>query len=171
MLVGHSSGGSVISRVAEQRPDKIETLVYLAAFLLRDGEAVLSVAENDTESLVLPAMVMSEDQTYATLREDAIRETLCADCSDEDVERAKSMFVSQAVAPFATPLAVTEENFGRVPRVYIETLEDRAVSPSVQKEMYERMPCLKVVSMNTSHSPFFSAPEELAEHLDSLARA
>ncbi len=170
VLVGHSSGGLVISQAAEQRPDKVKMLVYLTAFLLRDGEVVLSVAGNDTESLVLPAMVMSEDQTYATLREDAIGEALCADCSDEDVERAKSMFVPQAVAPFATPLAITEENFGRVPRVYIETLQDRAISPSLQKEMYERLPCQKVISMNTSHSPFFSAPEELAGHLEVLAR-
>ena len=55
--------------------------------------------------------------------------------------------------------------------MYIETLQDRAVSPSFQKEMYERLPCRKVVSMNISHSPFFSAPEELAGHLDGLARA
>lgn len=168
VLVGHSSGGAVISQAAEQRPEKVELLVYLAAFLLRDGEAVFSATENDTESLILPAIVMSEDQRSATLREDAVKEALCADCSDEDVERAKSMFGSQAVAPFATPLAVTEDNFGRVPRVFIEILRDRAVSPSFQKEMYDRLPCRKVVSMNTSHSPFFSAPEELAGHLDSL---
>ena len=31
-------------------------------------------------------------------------------------------------------------------------------------------PCEKVVSMETSHSPFLSAPEELVGHLDSLAR-
>ena len=31
------------------------------------------------------------------------------------------------MAPFATPLAVTGENFGRVPRVYTEILQDRAV--------------------------------------------
>ncbi len=171
VLVGHSSGGSVISQAAEQRPDKVKMLVYLAAFLLRDGEAVLSVAGNDTESLILPAMVMSEDQTYASLREDVIREALLADCSDEDVKRAKSRFVPQAVAPFGTPLAVTEDNFGRVPRVYIETLQDRAISPSLQKEMYERLSCQKVISMDTSHSPFFSAPEELAGHLAVLARA
>jgi hypothetical protein len=116
-------------------------------------------------------MVMSEDQTYATLQEDAIKEVLCADCSDEDVERAKSMFVPQAVIPFATSLAISEENYGRVPRVYIETLKGRAISPSSQKEMYDRPPCQKVVSMNTSHSPFFSAPEELAGHSDALAKA
>jgi pimeloyl-ACP methyl ester carboxylesterase len=155
----------------ERGLDLVKMLVYLAAFLLRDGEVLLSVAGNDTESLVLPNLVMSEDQMSATIREDVIREALLADCSDEDVERAKSRFVPQAVAPFATPLAVTEENFGRVPRVYIETLQDRAVSPWFQKEMYERLPCQNVVSMETSHSPFFSAPEELAGHLEFLARA
>jgi hypothetical protein len=37
--------------------------------------------------------------------------------------------------------------------------------------MYERLPCQNVVSMETSHSPFFSAPEELAGHLEFLAKA
>jgi hypothetical protein len=33
------------------------------------------------------------------------------------------------------------------------------------------MPCEEVISMNTSHSPFFSAPQELVEHLLALAEA
>ncbi len=40
VLVGHSRGGIVISEVAEARPDKIARLVYLAAFLLGDGESI-----------------------------------------------------------------------------------------------------------------------------------
>jgi len=168
VLVGQSMGCMVISQAAEQRPDKIEMLVYVGAFLLRDGETLLSASENDTESLVLANLVMSEDGSSATLREDAIREGLLADCSDEDVERAKSMLEPQAVAPLATPVSLTEVNFGRVPQVYIETLKDRAISPSLQKEMYERVPCQKIISMNTGHWPFYSAPEELAGHLTSL---
>ena len=171
VLVGHSSGGQAISQAAEQRPEKVKLLVYLSAFLLRDGESVFSVGENDTESLILPNLVMSEDGSSATIREDVTREGLLHDCSDEDVERAKSRFVPQALAPIATPVTLTEDNFGRVPRAYIETLQDRAISPWFQKEMYERLPCQKVISMNTSHSPFFSAPKELAEHLEVLARA
>ena len=167
VLVGQSSGGVVISQTAEQRPDKIETLVYVGAVLLRDGESVFSAGGNDTESLVFPNLVMSEDQTCATLREDAVKEALFADCSEEDVERAKPRFGPEPVAPLATPVAVTEA-FGRVPRVYIETLQDRALNPWLQKEMYERMPCQKVISMNTSHWPFYAAPEELAGHLTSL---
>lgn len=171
VLVGQSSGGIVISQAAEQRPDKIEMLVYVGAYLLRDGESIFSAAENDTESMILANLVMSEDGSSATVREEAIGEALFADCSDEDVERAKSRFEPGAVAPIATPVSLTEENYGRIPRVYIETLRDRAISPWLQKEMYERLPCQKVISMDTGHCPFYSAPEELAGHLKSLARA
>ncbi len=168
VLVGQSSGGVAISQAAEQRPDKVEMLVYVGAFLLRDGETILSASENDTESLVLSNLVMSEDGSSATLRGDAIGEALFADCSDEDVERAKPRFGPQALAPLATPVSLTEENYGRVPRVYIETLKDRAISPWLQKEMYERVPCRQVISMETGHLPLYSAPEELAGHLSSL---
>ncbi len=168
VLVGQSSGGVAISQAAEQRPDKVEMLVYVGAFLLRDGETILSASENDTESLVLSNLVMSEDGSSATLQGDAIGEALFADCSDEDVERAKPRFGPQALAPLATPVSLTEENYGRVPRVYIETLKDRAISPWLQKEMYERVPCRQVISMETGHLPLYSAPEELAGHLSSL---
>ena len=67
-----------------------------------------------------------------------------------------------------TPLNLTEENYGRVPRVYIECTKDRAVSPFIQKKMYSEMECEKVYSMETSHSPFFSRPGELVEILCGL---
>ena len=170
VLVGHSSGGTVISQAAEQRPDKVELLVYLAAFLLRDGETLFGAAENETGSLVLPNLVMSEDGASDTIRGDAVREALLHDCPEEDVQRAKARFAPQALAPFATPLSITEENFGRVPRAYIRTLQDRAISPPFQEYMYERLPCREVLTMGTRHSPFFAAPEELAGHLESLAQ-
>jgi len=34
--------------------------------------------------------------------------------------------------------------------------------------MYTASPCRKVIAMDTSHSPFLSAPEKLVEHLTSL---
>jgi pimeloyl-ACP methyl ester carboxylesterase len=168
VLVGHSMGGIVISQAAEHRPGKIETLVYLTAFLLRDGESLLQVAQGDMEALVLPNLTFAEDQSYSSVRDEAVKEAFYGDCSEEDVARAKSLLVPQAAAPFATPVSTTEESFGRIPRVYIECLRDRAISPSVQKRMYAAVPCRKVVSMDTSHSPFFSAPDELVAHLTSL---
>lgn len=40
VLVGHSFGGTVIQKVAEQVPDRIKRLVFWDAFVLNDGESV-----------------------------------------------------------------------------------------------------------------------------------
>jgi pimeloyl-ACP methyl ester carboxylesterase len=167
ILVGHSMGGIVITQVGEYRPARIETLVYLTAFLVRNGESLRQVFQGDTETLLRPNTVWAEDQS-CTVKDEALKEVFYGDCSDEDVARARSLLVPQATAPFVAPVSTTEENFGRIPRAYIECLRDRTISPSVQRSMYTALPCREVISMDTSHSPFLSAPEELAGHLMSL---
>jgi pimeloyl-ACP methyl ester carboxylesterase len=169
ILVGHSMGGIVISEVAERHPEKVRLLVYLAAFLLPNGKTLLETAQTDDETLVLQNVEVDEDKGIVTIREDAAREVFYGDCSEEDVERAKERLQPQALAPFATPVGVGEENFGRVKRTYIECLQDRAIGPATQKLMYTELPCEKVISMETSHSPFLSVPEKLVSHLVSLA--
>jgi pimeloyl-ACP methyl ester carboxylesterase len=168
ILVGHSMGGIVITQAAEYRPEKIKKLVFLAAFLLKSGEFLLQYAEPDTDSLVLPNLIMAGDESYSTWKEDALKEALYGDCSEDDVTRAKSLLVPQASAPLETPVNTTPHNFGRLPRVYITCNRDRAISPSIQEKMYNNLPCENVINMDTSHSPFLSAPEELVGHLISL---
>ena len=168
ILVGHSRGGILISQAAEKHPEKVKTLVYLAAFLLRNGESLLQVAQEDGTSMVLPNLVMAEDQSYATVQEAALKEAFYGGCSEEDIALARLLLVPEALAPLATPISLTEGNFGRVPRVYIECRRDKAIPPALQKKMYTALPCHKVISMDTDHSPFFSAPEELVTHLLSL---
>jgi pimeloyl-ACP methyl ester carboxylesterase len=169
ILVGHSMGGIVITQVAEERPENIQTLVYLTAFLPQNGESLLQIARTNSDSLLTPNLMVNEEQGYLTFKERApLKEIFYADCPDEVVARAKSLLVRQAIAPMATPVRITAEHFGRVPRVYIECLRDRTISPSIQKMMYMATPCQTILSMETSHSPFFSAPQELALHLTSL---
>lgn len=167
-LVGHSMGGIIITQAAEYRPEKIDALVYLAAYLPRNGEAMYQMAEADKESLAAANTLVAEDQSYATIKDEAIKEVFYGDCSNKDVMQAKSLLVPQAVAPVLTPVNTTQGNFGRVRRMYVTCLRDRAISPSYQRRMYTSLPCEKVVSMDTSHSPFLSAPEELARILLSL---
>lgn len=169
ILVGHSLGGTVVTtQTAEYRPDKIRTLVYVAARLLRNGESSFSAAQGDPESLVLPNLVFAPDRSSATVREEALKEVFYGDCADEDVALAKTLVVPQAVAPLATPVYTSAENFGRLPRIYIECLRDRALPLAVQKKQYMALPCQQVITLDTSHSPFFSAPGELAAHLMAL---
>jgi pimeloyl-ACP methyl ester carboxylesterase len=167
ILVGHSLGGIVISQAAEQCPERVRTLVYLSAFLPRDGESLVQLSEGGG-GLVRPNMVLSEDRRSATIREEAIREVFYGDCSDADVARAAALLVPEATAPMATPVHTMVENFGRIPHVYIECLRDRAIPPALQRQMYTSVPCGEVISMDTSHSPFFSAPQELADQLDRI---
>jgi len=168
ILVGHSRGGIVLSQVAERRPDKIKTLVYLTAFLVPSGQSLLDIAGADTTSVVTANLDIAPDQRSFAVRQDAIRDAFYSECSDEDFALAQSLLLPEAVAPSATALQLSGDNFGRVSRVYIECLRDRAITPAVQKKMYTMLPCRKVISMDTDHSPFFSRPDELVNHLLAL---
>jgi pimeloyl-ACP methyl ester carboxylesterase len=167
VLVGHGRGGIVISQLAEQRPARIEKLVYVAGFLLPAGQAVLPDALNDPGSLLIPELAVNEAKGYVAVGGEAWQ-ALYGDCSDEDIALAASLLTPEPLAPCETPLDLSERNFGRVPRVYIETLCDDAVTLRAQRRMVGAMPCTSVISMQTGHSPFFCAPQELAHHLASL---
>lgn len=166
-LVGHSRGGIVISEVAEHRPERIQTLVYLCAFLLGNRECLSDVAASDETSLVPATVVMSEDKTFSTVRSDALRDTFYGECPDEDVALARLCVQPEATIPLVTPLQISAEKFGRVPRVYIECLRDRAIPIALQRRMQANWPCQRVLALDTDHSPFFSKPDELAALLGS----
>jgi hypothetical protein len=115
----------------------------------------MQYAELDTEALVVPNLIMAKDRSYATLKEEALKEIFYADCSDEDVEFAKSQLVPQATGLLATRVSITEKNFGRVPRVYISCLRDKALSPSIQEKLYKALPCEKVIFFTPVTHHFF----------------
>ncbi len=164
ILVGHSMGGLVISQVAEQIPDKIKLLVYLTANLLHDGESMFS-----RFGKLLPILNISEDQKYYSVTSEIAR-LFYNDCSKEDIARAKELLCPESMAFYKASLHLSKEKFSRVPRIYIECLKDQVLLPSDQKALYLAMPCLKVVSLNTGHSPFLSAPEQLTACLLSIAK-
>ncbi len=168
VLVGHSMGGIVITEAAERRPEKVRNLVYVTAFLPRDGESLVDIASKDPEALVMPNLVMSEDKASATLRPEAVRDAFYGACSAEDAARAAARLVPQALAPFQTRVHTTSGGWGRVPRAYVGCLRDRAITPPVQRRMREASPCGQVATLDTDHSPFYSASGELVDRLIGL---
>ncbi len=167
ILVGHSLGGAVISEAAERCGARIGTLVYLCAFLLANGQTLLGTAETDQDSLVLPNLIIAENGASATVKDEAIKPTFYADCSDEDVARAKARLVPQALAAFVTPLNLSAEP-PVSKRVFIECTQDRAIPIDLQRRMVAAQRGVRVITMATSHSPFYAAPQALAGHLQAL---
>jgi pimeloyl-ACP methyl ester carboxylesterase len=169
LLVGHSMGGVVITAAAEQRPHKIERLVYLAAFLPRNRESLTELEERNPNPTAPPNMVPSADQKTATLKDGSVVELFFHDCSPADQAYAKSRLCPQALEPLTRKVRISEANYGRIPRAYIACTEDKAISLGLQRDMIDASPCDKVISLPASHSPFFSMPKDLAAALAALA--
>jgi pimeloyl-ACP methyl ester carboxylesterase len=165
ILVGHSKNGIMISQVAEYRPNKIEKLVYLAAYLIPNGKTQREYSIQDTEGWLKPYVTHYPETNSHTLQPAIYKEGLYHDCEDDITELAKVLLSHEPVESGIMPLHLTDENYGTVPRVYIECTEDRAVTPFIQRKMYTEMPCEKIYSLPTSHSPFFSKPNELVNIL------
>jgi pimeloyl-ACP methyl ester carboxylesterase len=169
ILVGHSRAGIVISEAAERRPGKIAMLVYVTALLLRDGETLAATLRSDETSRIVPNVIVADDGLSMTIRPEAIRDVFYSTSPEEDVVLAKTLLGPEPRGPSATSIHVTEERFGGVPRVYVECLRDQAIPIGLQRRMHARLPCAQVCSLDTDHSPFFSAPDALADFLMSLS--
>jgi pimeloyl-ACP methyl ester carboxylesterase len=169
LLVAHSRGGIIASTLAEMRPHKLHAVVYLAAYMLRNGERVADVFRRDTESLVPPKLRISRTTLTDSLAEDAFRPALYADCSDADVELARSLLTPEPSLPALTRLRLSDRNYGSVARHYIELTQDRAVSLRLQRSMVAASPCASVHSIDASHSAYFSQPEQLSSTIHAIA--
>lgn len=68
ILVGHSKNGIMISQAAEYRPEKIEKLIYLAAYLIPNGKTQREYSMQDTEGVLKPYVNFYETTQSTTLR-------------------------------------------------------------------------------------------------------
>lgn len=170
ILLGHSMGGMAVTGAAEQRPGKIEWLVYLAAFLPRDGECLLALEERNPDPRVPPNVIPSENKDILTLKDDMIMTLFYHDCAQADAAWAKARLRQQSAKPLSMPVHITRKNFGSVRRAYIECTDDRAIGIGFQRDMIRASPCSQVISLACGHSPFFSMPGQLARALSGLAQ-
>lgn len=79
VLVGHSMAGLLISSIASEILEKIESFVYVAAFIPKNGESVFKLNEIDTKSKFVANIIMSADKAGTTIKADKIKEVFCND--------------------------------------------------------------------------------------------
>jgi len=177
ILVGHSMGGVVIAQVAEVLgKEKIVSLIFLDAFMPDNGESVFSLAEkaerknansNITKSgpSLLESLIPSEDQKTTKLKAENVVALFYHDCSSEDVAFAQANLGWQPMACLGTPVHVTAARYGVIPKFFILCTKAGDLDKS---SLVNNVICQKVFTLESSHSPFFSMPEQLAKIINGI---
>lgn len=170
VLVGHSLGGISIAATTELVPERIALLVYLCAIMPRDGDSVASISASPAARRETgpPAYYKTADGLAFAAVPERAPVVFYTGCSAEDVADAVPRLRPQAYAVQRAPVRLTAKRYGTVPRVFVECLDDNALSLPFQRDMVAKAPC-PVVSLPSGHSPFFSHPALLAETLVKLA--
>jgi pimeloyl-ACP methyl ester carboxylesterase len=179
VLLGHSLGGVTVTRVAERAPDKVVAAVYLAALMLPAGktpaEYLLSAewagdpAAKELFEVLAPT---ADGQGFGMKLDEAdlIKAAFYADCSDADIAMAhRNLVAVNAAIPLTAETEATAARFGSVRRIYIECLKDKAIPISQQRRLQHDVPGAECYTLDASHSPFFSVPDQLAEILMRVA--
>ena len=162
VLVGHSFGGLVISQVAEEVPTQIKELIYLAAALPHDGDNLLSLAKQDPASHIGKSLTIDQEHGAAIITKDAVADIFAADAPRHVQEYLATNIKPEPLAPLATPVHLTEKNYGGIKKVYIHTVNDNAISYAAQQYMVKTGKVAKVYTLPASHTPFISMPDKLA---------
>jgi pimeloyl-ACP methyl ester carboxylesterase len=169
ILVGHSMAGMVISAVAEQIPDKIKCLIYVAAYLPQSGESLRSLSSKDTASLVGRNFEYAKDYSTARMKSDAVASIICDDCSVSIKKTLPGYLKAEPLGPFNDKVSLSPERFGRVEKYYIFTTQDRSISYPFQQSMVNANGTVKKeFTMQTSHLPFVVKLNEFTSILLSI---
>jgi pimeloyl-ACP methyl ester carboxylesterase len=163
VLIGHSYGGMVATGVADRVPERIRKLVYLDAFVPKDGQALLDLAPAATRER-MQAGVNAGDGWRVPPNPPP------PDTSAEDVKWIQALRMAHPFKCFNTPVKLRNGDT-KLPRTYIyakrHTPEDtfRQFAERAKSERWSYH------EIDASHSPHVTAPEVLASLLGSIAAA
>ncbi|MBV1867178.1 MAG: alpha/beta fold hydrolase [Marinosulfonomonas sp.] len=168
ILVGHSLAGMSISQAAQRAPDRIDRLVYLAAWAPKDGQSAADMRKGSRRQPLLAAMKRSQDGMATTIEPEKLNDLFYHDCPPPTLEYAKVNLCPEQIAPSNEPVNLGR-NYDLVPRSYIRCMNDRAIPPEYQVEMSLDWPQKNIYTMDCAHSPFFAQPGKLADILFQIA--
>lgn len=167
LLVGHSYGGVVITNAAPM-VENVVGLVYVAAFAPDEGETILDLASQATDSLLGPALRPAEfpSGTEAELGHElyidqaSFHEVFAADLP---VEQAAIMAVSQrpgAEAGFGEPSGPA--GWKTLPSWALVATGDKTIGVSGLRAMAQRAGAI-TVEVDASHVVMMSQPQAVAD--------
>jgi pimeloyl-ACP methyl ester carboxylesterase len=155
VLVGHDSGGAVISIAGAS--DKVKALVYIAAMQPDIGE---SVSELSASKPGVSSAVKATRDGHLYIEPARFNEVFAADLPPN---RTNFMSVAQPkVARAALDAPVWAAAWRGKPSYAIVATDDRFLNPELQRWMYQRAGA-QVTEVKASHSLQLSQPEAVAK--------
>ncbi len=185
VLVGHSLGGLTVTAVAETIPEQLHAAVYLCAYMVPPGMPTSAIRQGVNSGSLVQALQKANPKEVGAIRIDPrsedsdyreqLRLAFFGDVSPTDFAlELTHMHCDEPVRPVLTPSVMTAERFGRVPRHYFRTLEDRAILIAAQDFMISAVDIAMgnlthAHTLATSHVPYLSQPDAVAEILLAIA--
>jgi pimeloyl-ACP methyl ester carboxylesterase len=167
VLVGHSAGGVVISKVVEVIPDRVRRLVYLNAFVLNDGESMEQSVPEHYRQMFKEFVADSADNTVML----PLEVWQQAFINDADPELARSTYKQLSPEPYqliAEQVDLKKFYTLSTPRSYILATEDISL-PSGESGLHLRMATRlgehKFLQMPGSHEVLLTNPNAVADKL------
>ena len=157
-LVAHSMSGIVASQVAENHSEKVNKVVYVSAYVPKEGQSLKDVYEEHFGPLVYDKDSMSIKLGLQLTAEDLINASF-HDCADDIKEQVRKYAVSEPIQPSLDVLKLTEGKFGSIPKAYIRLKNDKVVPPELQNKMIELHGISEVYELETGHAPFCADPQ------------
>ncbi len=182
ILVGHSMGGFAISLAADEIPDKVARLIYLAASVPVEGGAMVEATEDNvatdwSDTVGLPdeefmevADLPGRGPCVRLTKQVAANRLFYHDCAPEDQDWAWERLTPLPVGPTLEPFHAPRFWSAPIPRDFVIATEDRSHPLSLDNAFMRRLGLKTALSIVSSHSPFLSRPAETAHVLDCCAR-
>ena len=165
VLVGHSFGGSVISRVAELRPERCRGLIYYSAFVPLDGECVADSLPSEFIEFLNQAAGGSRNDTVE-LPEPLLSQAFANAADDSTLARIRSQLVPEPRAPIFERLELPRFADLGIPTAYITCRDDRTLPPGTfHPGQSSRLSDPEVIEIEGDHEALLTAPERLTDAL------
>lgn len=179
ILVGHSCGGGSISYALEHYPRKVSKAVFVSATMVSSGQRPFDVFSEQLGSaevflkqsqFLLYGNGQDRSPTALMFDKEQIRALYFNQTTPKDMALAAVSMRPIPLAPIMEKLSLTPENYGTVRRFFIQTLDDRMLSPDIQEKLVRENPPQGVYNIKGSdHCPFFSKPQSLNKILLEIA--
>ncbi|MFD8417144.1 alpha/beta fold hydrolase [Streptomyces sp. NPDC059650] len=175
ILVGHSYAGAVITNAATQIPD-VKALVYVAAFVPDQGEALGGLLEQHHDASVppLPQQVFQFTRPDGTTGTEVSLDPAkfpAAFAADVPAQTAHFMAVSQrpiAAEAFGEP--AKQAAWKTIPSWAVVAKQDQAIAPSLERFMARRAGA-HITEVNSSHAVMVSHPDVVTDVIKQAYRA